>query len=324
MRILTETRRTAQLLAITLALAVAPPTWAQAPAHGQAPEQSPASAQAATQAQGATQMQPIQSPPQPQITFTTTHQASPDELVRQFKEAEEHPDSILVPPGTKVLLALRSGIDTRTARPGDGVYLSSTFPVVVGTHVAIPAGVYVQGVIDRVVRPGRVKGRAQVGMHFTTIIFPNGSVVSIPGLINSVPGSAGPKVKDAEGTIEQSGSKGRDLGRIARGAEVGAQGGAIGGAVSGSLLRGVGIGALAGGVGGLVYTLLSRGPDMNLEQGQTVEMVLQRPLAITEANIAPSPEAPGASAVPLAQPPMLKPGRPKQQVLCPGGTLGCA
>ena len=34
----------------------------------------------------------------------------------------------IVPAGTKVLLQLRSGINTKSAKPGDGVYLASTFP----------------------------------------------------------------------------------------------------------------------------------------------------------------------------------------------------
>ena len=118
-----------------------------------------------------------------------------------------------VPAGTKVLLQLRSGINTKSAKPGDGVYLSSTFPVVVGNRVMIPSGVYVQGVVDRVVRAGRVKGKAQLDMHFTSMIFPNGSVVEIPGLVGSLPGAKKQLVKDdGEGTIEQAGDKGRNAG----------------------------------------------------------------------------------------------------------------
>ncbi len=94
-----------------------------------------------------------------------------------------------VPAGTKVLLQLRSSSIQEAPEPGDGVYLASTFPVVVGNRVMIPAGVYVQGVVDRVVRAGRVKGKAQLDMHFTSIIFPNGSVVEIPGVVNSLPGA---------------------------------------------------------------------------------------------------------------------------------------
>ena len=130
-----------------------------------------------------------------------------------------------VPAGTKVLLSLKSAINTKTAQPGDGVYLISTFPVTGAARVMIPVGVYVQGTVDRVVRPGRVKGRAQLDLHFTTMIFPNGQVVAVPGVLNSLPGSDGPKVKDSEGTVEQAGTKGRDAGNVLKGAAIGAEGG---------------------------------------------------------------------------------------------------
>jgi hypothetical protein len=100
-----------------------------------------------------------------------------------------------VPAGTKVLLSLKSGVNTKTARPGDSVYLISTFPVIFGSHVLIPAGVYVQGSVDSVERPGRIKGRAKLLMHFTTMIFPNGQVVGVPGSVDNLPGSGGPAVK---------------------------------------------------------------------------------------------------------------------------------
>lgn len=218
-----------------------------------------------------------------------------------------------------MLLALRSGVNTRSAQPGDGVYLSSSFPVVVGSHVAIPAGVYVQGVIDEVKRAGRVKGRAEVRMHFTTMIFPNGTVVQVPGTLDSVPGSADAHMKNAEGDVQQNGSKGKDAATIARGAEAGATVGTIGGAIGGSPLAGAGYGAVAGGVAGLVYTLFSRGSDLNLEQGQSVEMVLQRPLTLTDANLAS--DSAGAGLQPSAQTPLPKPAH--QHVLCPVGGLGC-
>ena len=228
--------------------------------------------------------------------------------------------SVEVPAGTRVLLALRSGVNTKSAQPGDGVYLSSTFPVIVGNRVVIPPGVYVQGIIDRVQRAGRIKGRAEVGLHFTTMIFPNGSVVSIPGVLNSVPGATDAKVKNNEGDVQQAGSKGKDAATIARGAEAGAGVGAIGGAIGGSPLAGAGYGAVAGGAVGLIYTLLTRGNDVNLEQGQTVEMVLQRPLTLEPANLAPDAGA-GSALVPVAQSPMKKPGR--ERMLCPVGGLGC-
>ncbi len=237
--------------------------------------------------------------------------------------AQGAPAALTVPAGTKVLLALRSGVNTRSAQPGDGVYLASTFPVTVGNRVAIPAGVYVQGVIDRVERAGRIKGRAQVSMHFTTMIFGNGTVIEIPGTLNDLPGATDAKVKKGgEGQIEQGGSKGKDAGTIARGAEAGAGVGAIGGAIGGSPLAGAGLGAAAGGVTGLVYTLLTRGNDVNLPAGETVEMTLERPLTLSAANLSDSGNA---DSDPSAQKPLAKPGRQPSQdrLLCPPGTLGC-
>jgi len=228
--------------------------------------------------------------------------------------------SVEIPPGTKVLLELRSGVNTKTAKPGDGVYLSSSFPVVVDGHVAIPAGVYVQGVIDQVTRPGGVMGRAAVRMHFTSMIFPNGSVVAIPGVVNNLPGSDGPKVGD-EGSIQQASNKGKDLGTIAQGTIEGASLGTIGGAVAGHPAAGAGYGALAGGAAGLIYTLFTRGDDVVLRTGEGVEMVLQRPLTITQANLI-GPDVAGQTAiVPSAQQPMAK---PKSNILCPLGGLGCS
>ncbi len=222
-----------------------------------------------------------------------------------------------MPAGTKVLLSLKSAVNTKTARVGDGVYLISTFPVVVGNRVMIPAGVYVQGQVDRVLRPGRGWGRGEVAMHFTSIIFPNGTVVSIPGVVNSLPGSGGPKVKDGEGTIQGEGNAGRVGGDVAKGAEIGAGPGVIGGAVEGRPFTGLGIGAAAGAAGGLIYSLFTRGKDVNIEAGSQIEMLLQRPLLLEDTNLTGADAAP--QLVPAAQrEPMKKPsGRPR--IMCPPG-----
>jgi len=231
-----------------------------------------------------------------------------------------------VPAGTKVLLQLRSAIDTRSAKPGDGVYLASTFPVVVGNRVMIPAGVYVQGVVDRVARAGRIKGRAQLDMHFTSIIFPNGTVVEIPGMVNSLPGATKQTVKnDGEGTIEQAGDKGRNVGKVAEIAvPTGATIGTIGGLNSNHPI----VGGLAGAGAGLaaagLASLFTRGADVDIPNGAQVEMVLQRPLILQEENLA---SAGSASAPPPLVPaenqpkPMEKPRHVR--MMCPPGGLGC-
>ncbi len=251
---------------------------------------------------------------------TATAASSATPAATPAPPAQAPSQTFTVPAGTKVLLSLKSGINTKTAQQGDGVYLVSSFPVVGNSRVMIPVGVYVQGVVDHVVRPGRVKGRAQIDLHFTTMIFPNGSIVEVPGVLNSLPGSDGPKVKDGEGTVEQAGNKGRDAGNIAKGAAIGAEGGVLGGAASGDVLKGVGYGSLAGAAAGAIYTLLTRGNDIVIPSGTAVEMVLQRPLVLQRSQFAGGNQENGqAQMVPASQQQPMR----KQKILCPFGSPGC-
>jgi hypothetical protein len=287
---------TALLLAGTLAAAAqtAPPdsTATPPPASQPAPAPAPAQAAAAT--------------PSPAIAPVTA------------------PNIINIPAGTRVLLEVRSAINTKSARPGDGVYLSSIFPVVVGNRVVIPSGVYVQGVVDNVVRPGRGVGakKAQLNMHFTSMIFSNGSVVEIPGVVNSMPGAEHQKVNGDEGTIEQDGgsNKAHNAGETAKvavptGATIGSIGGLEGGHPLAGGLEGAGAGLAAAGI----VALFTRGADVNIPSGTQVEMVLQRPLQVQEANLnGPTSLVPATGQ----QQPLPKPHR--EQILCPTGSLGCS
>lgn len=285
---------------------------------GQSPEGAPSSVQSGGQATGEPTAMPASDPalargPSESAGSDTSHPVS-------AKPAQK---TYLVPAGTKVLLQLRSAVNTKSAKAGDGVYLASTFPVVVGNHVLIPAGVYVQGVVDRVARAGHMKGRAQLDMHFTSMIFPNGSVVEIPGLVNSLPGASKQSVKDdGEGTIEQQSDKARNMGKVAEvTVPAGTTGGAIGGAMGGhpiaGTLGGMGAGLAAAGI----VALFTRGADVNIDAGTQVEMVLQRPLMLEQENLSSGAGTP--ALVPSAdQPkPMEKPNR--AHVLCPPGGLGC-
>jgi hypothetical protein len=227
--------------------------------------------------------------------------------------------TFVLPQGTKILLELTSAVNTKTAQPGDGVYLISKFPVTGDNRVLIPVGVRVQGSLDQIVRPGHVKGNAQIAMHFTTVIFPNGTIVNVPGHVDSLPGSPNQRVKDGEGTIQQSSGKGVDVGTILKGASAGAGIGAMGGAAAGNAGAGAGYGALAGAIAGGIYTLFQRGPDVIIPQGTLVEMVLQRPLTLQEENVTSSESK--SDLTPSAQKPMRKPIN--SGVMCPVGTLGC-
>jgi type IV secretory pathway VirB10-like protein len=192
------------------------------------------------------------------------------------------PNELIVPAGTKVPLALKHAVSTKSAREGDSVYAETTFPVVQDNRVLIPAGTYVQGRISHVQRAGRIKGRAEVLMHFTTLIYPSGYTVMLPGAVENVPGAEKTSIKGQEGTIRQDSQKGEKIGTVASSAGTGA---VIGGLSRGG--KGAAIGAGIGGAVGTAIALLSRGNDVKLDAGTTVEMVFQRAVPLDPSRIPP-------------------------------------
>jgi hypothetical protein len=188
---------------------------------------------------------------------------------------------ITVPAGTQIPLKLAQGISTKSAKVGDAVYAQTVFPVTANDRIVIPAGTYVQGRISEIKRPGRVKGRAEFLMHFTTMIFHSGYTVMLPGAVENLPGSERQTVKDKEGTVQQDGTKGKDAGTVAKTAGEGA----VVGAVVDRGVRGAGIGGGAGAAVGLASVLLTRGPDVTLATGTSVLIVLERPLSLDGSKI---------------------------------------
>jgi len=189
--------------------------------------------------------------------------------------------TLTIPGGTKVPLALKQAISTKGSREGDAVYAETTFPVVQEGKILIPAGTYVQGRISHIQRAGRVKGRAEVLFHFTTLIYPNGYTVMLPGSVENIPGADKTTMKDPEGTIRQDGQTGQKVGTIA---STGATGAVIGG-LAGQGAKGTLIGAGVGGAVGTAIALLSRGNDVTLDNGTSVEMVIQRQVTLDPARI---------------------------------------
>jgi hypothetical protein len=199
---------------------------------------------------------------------------------------------ILVPAGTRFAVILENGISTRGAKPGDSVYLRTSFPITQDNKVVVPVGSYLRGELTETKRPGRVKGRGEFRMKLNTLILPNGYTVDL----NADPRSAdsgGPETMDNEGKTTGGGGKGKDAKTIATTTATGAGVGAIAGGV-----KGAGIGAGIGGLAGLAATLLTRGPEAELPRGSTLDVVLERNLSLDSNQIqyndvgTPSPVTP--------------------------------
>src|SRR5580698_10105513 len=198
--------------------------------------------------------------------------------------AVSNPNAITIPAGTMIPLTLKQAISTKNAREGDAVYAETAFPFVLNERILIPAGTYIQGKIMHTEHPGHSKKRAEILIHFTSMIYPTGYTVMLPGSVENTPGADSNGVKDSEGTIQADKDTGKRLEDAAKGAAVGGTVGGIGGAAAGGL-NGARYGGLAGIAGGVPWALLKHGPDVKLDVGTSIEMEIQRDVPIDASRI---------------------------------------
>jgi hypothetical protein len=169
----------------------------------------------------------------------------------------------------------------RATKKGDSVRAITTFPVTAGQQVAIPAGTYVEGAIDKMIKRGPT-GSTGLEMHFTRIVFPNGYNVPLENA------TAVAKAGSSGANIPESAASGSSS------ATVNAEGfqqppappplprvGPSPGVVAGTVL---GVGAAVT----VVAILLGRhrAGDIVFDSGYQFEMVLQIPLVLDADRVA--------------------------------------
>ncbi len=211
--------------------------------------------------------------------------APPADKELEAKAAPASPDEFLIPTGTKVPLSMINSVSTKTAGEGDRIYLETVFPILASGRIVIPPGSYVAGTVTEVKRPGRVRGRGELYVRFDSLTLPNGTTRDFRARLGSLDGRASETLDKNEGKVKGEGDKAGDVKTIAEAAAIGAGAGGLGGAAAGHPIMGAGIGAAAGATAGLMYVLLSRGPDAVLAKGTTMDMVLDRPLQFSAAEV---------------------------------------
>lgn len=188
------------------------------------------------------------------------------------------PDFV-VPVGTHILLRLTNSVNTKRTVAGDKVYLQTAMPIFVDRKLIIPIGSYVTGTVTESKEAGRVKGRSGLNLRFENLTLPNGISRDFRSRADSVDTSG--KVDKTEGRIEGEGNKAGDAKTVGKTTAAGTGVGTIAGAAAGHLGMGAGIGAGAGALAGLAGVLASRGPEVVLQPGTTMELVLDRELRFT-------------------------------------------
>ena len=235
-----------------------------------------------------------------QATQTSSSTGSANSPANNAPSANNAPDQLIVPSGTRLPLVLHNAISTRNAQPGDPVYLETVFPVIVNGKIAIPAGSYVQGEVTEARRPGKGKGTGEVRIRLTTLILPNGYTLNFDAIPTNT-GTNGGEFADKEGQITKDRDRAADAGTVIKTTGAGA---GIGGIAGGA--RGVGIGAGVGAAVGLAAVLMARGPELELPRGSSVDIMLDRPLPLDATKI--NFTDPGRAS-PLPGPPARQPTR---------------
>ena len=185
--------------------------------------------------------------------------------------------AIEIPKGTHLLLRMVNSISTKTAQPGDYVYMRTASPISVDGRTVVPVNSYVQGVVTHTKRGGKVSGRAQLGIRLETLTLRRGKVLKISPLLSSVDSNqSGQRVDREENLVQQGPDHGRDAARIVILAGSGAS---IGG-IADRGWKGAGVGAGIGGAVGLATVMLSRGREVQLRQGTTIDVVFERAVTL--------------------------------------------
>jgi len=209
------------------------------------------------------------------IKRTIRRDAAATQAVLVYRNRERQvPAEFVVEAGTKIPLSLVSSLDTKRSAQGDRVYLETAFPIALSGRIVIPKGSYVAGTVTAVKRAGKTKGKAELFLRFDSLTLPNGVTREFRSRLDS---AGGHDVDRQEGKIQGDSDKAGDARTVGEAAGAGATLGSLAG-LAGHGAMGTGIGALGGAAAGLAAVLVTRGPDLILERGTTLEMVLDREL----------------------------------------------
>ena len=234
-------------------------------------------------------------------------------LASELASGQDHPapsksspasvsSKLAVPADTTIPLQLKNSITSRTAYVGQAIYCETIYPITVNNRIVIPVGTYVKGSVTQVIRPGHVKGKAQLGLRFDSITLPNGTTRPLRATLSGYAGNGKEGFRRDESKVEGESRKGEDAGKVATTTITGAEIGAIAGAANRSVGKGLGIGSAAGAAGGLIWVLATRGKDILLPPGTSLELQLTQPLSFERDDVDLGPEQPQGPALPRRDP----------------------
>ncbi|HEY3132609.1 MAG TPA: hypothetical protein VGL91_24380 [Acidobacteriota bacterium] len=181
-----------------------------------------------------------------------------------------HCQTVEVRTGIHLKVSLSQEISTKTAEKGEEIDAALTDDFVSEDRVVIPKGSTLHGSIVRSARAGRLRGRAELALHFYKAELPTGETFSISA--SPVAAEGQPMNFSPEGSSQGKSSGKRTAATVAG---AGAAGAAVGAAVEGK--KGAAVGAGIGIIAGIIGSTAGGEKDQVLKKGQVLELVLDRP-----------------------------------------------
>jgi len=231
-----------------------------------APAKAPESTgQTATAANQPPASPPPATPPSPAANKTTTPSApvtQPTPIAQPAPAPQPPPPPppppppvvVKVPAGTTLIVATSDAIGTDKNKAGDAFTAAIAEPVVIDGKTVFPKGTKVQGKIETLDEPGKVKGKAALSLVLTQVALKDKTLT-----IATEPFSA-----------EADSNKKKDAAKVAGGAGIGAVVGAIAGGG-----KGAAIGAAVGGGAGTTAVLVTKGDQLKIDPETRINFVLK-------------------------------------------------
>lgn len=169
--------------------------------------------------------------------------------------------------GTQLILRLQAPLTTRTARPGDPVFLRTAHPIVLHGRT-MPSGSDARGVVIRSQRPGRVRGRGELDIEVTSVTAPDGTVIPLTArwFSSLSPEPRRPRVYSPPSRIPILAGMAAGYGTVALLSKVSNSHDAI-----------LNTGVAAGLTTGVLVGVMKRGEELVLRPGRTIDVVIRQP-----------------------------------------------
>jgi type IV secretion system protein VirB10 len=243
--------------------------------------------------------------PQPAAQSATPKPAPPAPAATAEQPTDADNAKIVVPRDTLIPVVLLTTINTKSNFVGQAIFCKSIFPIAVGNQIIIPEGSSIRGTVTEVIRPGRLKGRAKLGLRFDDLTLPNGTTRRLRATLAGFGSAGDERFNPKEGQIEGSRSKKDSQGKLETTTSAGVDAGEIVGIENDHPVEGMGIGAGAGAAAGVVWILATRASDIVLPHGISLTVQLSQPITFDPAELEPPDREPVALPSPYDAGPIV-------------------